>query len=84
MEHESDGYINCNWCSWYSHQRIGTRTRGLGNNGTGGDCPSYSIFEIDQNTEKNPGNLRKLAVTLAPFERPTANTGVKNSDYLGG
>ena len=30
MEHKSDGYTNCNWCSWYSHQRISTWTGGLG------------------------------------------------------
>ena len=23
MEHESDGNTCCNWCIWYSHQRIG-------------------------------------------------------------
>ena len=34
VEQESDSYINCNWSSWYSHQRIGTRTGGLGNNRT--------------------------------------------------
>ena len=22
MEYQSDGDINCNWCSWYSHQRL--------------------------------------------------------------
>ena len=31
VEHESDGYNNCNSCSWYNHQIIGTRTGGLGN-----------------------------------------------------
>ena len=62
MEHEGDGDTNCNWCSWYSHWRIGTKTGGLGNNGTGGDCPNYSIVEIRQNT-KNPGDLRRLVVT---------------------
>ena len=56
------------WCSWYSHQRIGTRTGGLGNNGTGGDCPNYSIAEISQDTEKSPGDLRILAVTQMPVE----------------
>ena len=32
-ELESDDYTNCNWCSCYSHQGIGTRTGGLGKNG---------------------------------------------------
>ena len=31
MEHESDSYTNCNWCFWYSHQRIIKETGGLGN-----------------------------------------------------
>ena len=31
MEHESDDYTHCNWYSRYSHQRIGTKTRGLRN-----------------------------------------------------
>ena len=63
MEHESDDYTNCNWCSCYSHQRIGIGTGGLGNNGTRRDCPNYSIVEIGQNTEKSTGDLRRLAVT---------------------
>ena len=44
-------------------KRIGTGTREFGNKRTKGDCQNYSIVEIDQNTKKSPGNLRKLAVT---------------------
>ena len=29
------------------------------------DRPDYSIVEIDQNTVKNPGHLRRLGVTLS-------------------
>ena len=54
VEHESDDYTNCNWCSWYSHQRISTKTGGLGNNGVGGDCPNSRVVEIGQNTGKSP------------------------------
>ena len=46
LEHESDGYTNCNWCSWHSHQRISKRTRGLWNNRTMEDSPNYSTVEI--------------------------------------
>ena len=46
LEHESEPYTNCNWCLWYSHQGIGTRTGGLGNNGTGSDCPNYCIVMV--------------------------------------
>ena len=68
VEHESDGYTHFNWCSWYSHQKIGTRTGGLGNNGTSEDHPDYSIIKIGQNTKKSPGDLRRLAVTQIPVK----------------
>ena len=51
VEHESDKGTNCNWCSWYSYQKIGKRTRGLGNKRESGDHPNYSIVEIGQNIE---------------------------------
>ena len=34
---------------------------------TSGDNPNCSIVEIGQNTEKSPGDLRKLAVTQTPI-----------------
>ena len=66
LEYKSDDYTIYNLCSWYSHQIIDTRTGGLGKKTTGGDNPNYSIAEIGQNTEKSPGDLRKLAVTQTP------------------
>ncbi len=63
MELESDVYTNCNWCSWYSHQRINKGTGGVRNKRNRGCYPNYSIIEIDQNTKKSPGDLRGLAVT---------------------
>ena len=60
MEHESDGNTNC---ALGSHLRIGTGTGGLGNKRTSGDYPNNSIVEFGQNTEKSPGDLRRLAVT---------------------
>ena len=33
-----------------------------GNTRTGGHNPNYCIIEIDQNTEKSPGDLRRLVV----------------------
>ena len=78
MEHESDGNTNCNWCTCYSHQRIGTGTGGLGNK-TNGDHPNYSIIKISQNTKKSPGDLRRLAVTQDSSRQLSANTGMKNS-----
>ena len=65
-EHESNDNINCNWCSWYCHQGISIRTRRLGNNRTSGDHPNSCVIEIDQNTEKSPGELRRHFVTQTP------------------
>ena len=42
---------------------LDTLTGGLGNKRTSGDHRNDSIIEIGQNTEKSPGDLRKLAVT---------------------
>ena len=65
-KHESEDNTNCNWCSWYSHQRISTRNEKLGNKRTSGDHPNYYIIENSQNTEKSPGDLRRLVVTQTP------------------
>ena len=65
-EHERDGDTNCNSCTQYRHQRIGKRTRRLGNQKTIGDHPDNNIIKINQNTEKSPGDLRRLAVTQFP------------------
>ena len=68
VEHERDGDTNWNWGAWYSHQRIGTGTEGLGNKRTSGDHPNYSIVEISQHTKKSPGDSRKFAVTQTLVE----------------
>ena len=62
-EYEGDDYTNCNWCSWYSHQRFGTRTGVIGNKRKSGDHPNYCITEIGEDTEKSSGDLMKLADT---------------------
>ena len=66
VEYECDDDTNCNQCSWYSHQRFGTVTWGIGNKRTSGDHSNYSLIKIDQNTEKSPGDLRGLAITQTP------------------
>ena len=68
VEHDNEGVTNCNWCSWFSHQRIGTGTGGLGNKKTSGEHPNYCIAEISQSTEKSFGDLRGLAVTQVPVK----------------
>ena len=65
MEHESDGDTICNCDLGTVTQRIDKRSRGLRNKWTSGDYSNYRIIEIVQNTEKSPGNLRKLAVTYS-------------------
>ena len=40
-----------------------------------GDHPNYSIIENGQNTEKSPGDLRRLAVSNFN-EKPSAKTDV--------
>ena len=52
---------------------LGTITKGwilgmkvLEKENSKGDHPNYSIIEIDQNTEKSPGDWRRLAVTQTP------------------
>ena len=68
MEHEGDNYTNRDWCFWCSPQRIIKGTGKLANTSLSGDHPSYSIIENDQNTEKSPGILRRLAVTQTPVK----------------
>ena len=49
---------------------------------TGTDYPNDSITENGQNTEKSPGDLRKLEETCChsnSSEKPSANTDVRNS-----
>ena len=43
---------------------------GIEDKKTSGDHPNYSIAEIDQNTKKSPGDLRRLAVAQTPVENP--------------
>ena len=43
------------------------------------DYPNYCMVEIGQNTEKSPGDVKRLAVIQTPVKKPSANAGVKNS-----
>ena len=60
MEHEGDSDNNCNWCTWYSHQRTGTGNGRFGNKSMSGDHSNYDIVKVSQNTEKSPGNMLSL------------------------
>ena len=50
-------------CKWYpsnNPQRLGKGTGKFRNQKTSGDHQNYSIIQVDQNTEKSPGNLLSL------------------------
>ena len=79
MEHESDGNTNCNWCTWYNHQRTGIGTGGCGTKRTNGDHPNFNFIKIEQNTEKSPVDLRRLADTQTPMRNYYSNADAKNS-----
>ena len=66
MKHEGDGGTYYIWRTWHVLERIGTETGGIGNQRKNRDHLDYSIVEIGQNTEKSPGDLRRLAVTQTP------------------
>ena len=63
MEDESDGDSNCNWCTRHSHLSFGKGIGRIGNKKSCGKHSNDNILKIGQKTEKNPGDLRRLAVT---------------------
>ena len=65
MESEGD---NWDWCFWYSNKTIIESTGGLGSCRTSKDHANDSIIENGQNSEKSPGDLRRLAVTQTPVK----------------
>ena len=68
MEHEGDDCNNCDWCFWHSKKRIIKGPGGLGSWRASGYHPNDSITENGQNTDKSPGDLRRLAVTQGPVK----------------
>ena len=61
IEHEDVSDTNCDGCIWNNPKRIAKSPGRLGNR-TCGDYTDYSIINIGQNTEKCPGDLRRLTV----------------------
>ena len=68
MEHAGDNYTNCNWCVWNSNLRFTKGTGGLVSWQPSRDHPKYCIILNGQNTEKSPGDFRRLAVTQTPVK----------------
>ena len=68
MERESDNYTNCDWCFWHGNLRIIKGPGRFRSWRPSGDHTNNSIIENGQNTEKSPGDLRRLAVTQNPVK----------------
>ena len=77
--HKGDINTNFNWCTWNDPQRLSKRTGEVRNRRTSGDHPNYCIVVVGQNTEKSPGDLRRLAVTQTPWKESSAYAAVKNA-----
>ena len=69
MVHEGDIDTNSNRRTRDNLQRIGQGTGRLKNQRTSGDHPNYSIIKISQNTEKSPGDFRRLVVNQTPVKK---------------
>ena len=61
---ERVGDTNCNCCTRNNPQRISKGIRR--NQKTSRVDPDYNIINIDQNTEKSPGYLKRLAIVQTP------------------
>ena len=68
MKHEGRGDTNCNWCTQNNPPKIGKGTGRFGNKRISRDHPDNNIIKIDQNTEKSPGDLRRLTVSQTPLK----------------
>ena len=68
MEHEGDCDTNCNWYTRNNPQRIGKGSGKHGNKRTSREHPNSSIIKTGQNTEKSPGDLRRLVVIQTPMK----------------
>ena len=66
MEYEGDDYTNRDLCIRYSNWKTIKGNGGLVNWKKYGDHPNDNVVENGQNTEKTPGDVRRLAVTETP------------------
>ena len=57
---------NFHWYTRNHHQKVGKGTGRFENKKTSEDYPNYNIFNISQNTEKSPGDLRGFTVIQTP------------------
>ena len=68
VEHESDSDTDCDWRTWNSSERVGTRTGRVGNRSSNRDYPDYGILKISKNTDESPRGLRRLAFPQNPVK----------------
>ena len=73
---QGDGSTICNLCSWNDPQRLGKRAGGVRSRRTSGDHPTYNIVEVGQNTEKSPGDLRRVAVAQDFVKKTSVNAAI--------
>ena len=69
MKHEGDDFTSHYWGTWNNLQTIGKVTGMLGNKRASGDHLEYGNIKTGQNTEKSPGDLRKLTDTQTPRKK---------------
>ena len=67
-KYESDYDHNCNWWARKNPQRFDKGTGKMRNQRACGDYWDYKIIKIGQNTEKSPGDLKRLAVAQTPLK----------------
>ena len=68
IEHEGNGDTGYNWYVRNDSQSLGNSDRKARYNSSIREHRNYSILKIGQNTEKSPGDLRRLAVTQTPLK----------------
>ena len=68
MEHESDGDTNCDWYTRNNPQRIDKGAKRVRNQKISRNHLDYCIIKIGKNTEKSPGDLRRLDVTQTQWK----------------
>ena len=56
----NENFGTCNRSAWNDPQKLGKTTGGVRNLKTSWNHPDSSIIEVGKNTEKSPGDLRRL------------------------
>ena len=74
VEHKSDGDDNRSWSTQISLKSLRKGSVRPGNQIKNQGYLDNSIFEIGQNSEKSPSDLKRLAVTLRPLKDPPTNS----------